>query len=514
MTASPTSVAGTELPTGRRLGRQLGKQGAMLFSGFAAAQMCSFVRNALVGHALSRGDFGIAATITMALQMLDTLSDLGADRLLVQASQEGEDTRLMAVAHTTLLVRGIVTSALLFIGAGHIAAFFGIAAAGPAFELAALVPLIRSLMHLDSRRRQRRLQNRDFLLVEIVPQAAAVLAIVPCLYLTHDYMAIVWVAIFQALLSVVASHLLATEPYAVSGDRRYLGQVISFGWPIWLSAFPLVVVYQGDRILVGRLLGMDALAGYSAAFLIAMVPGLLAAKVAHALCLPLLSAARTNTAVFTQRYLLMFETASVAAAAYVVAFVVAGGDVMPQAFGPHYVGLGAVISCLAAMWALRMMQSICGMALMARGETRPLLIAGIIRASGVALNWLAIEFGLGLTGVAAAGVVGELVAIAYVLVRTGSGMPGIARRTAMRALYPLLAGAVAATCVWVWPVTGSLWMSLPIGMMLCASAVLAGLAAMPEVRLFIETQIGGGPGAATDADGHPPTEAGYAASRA
>jgi len=139
------------LPTGKRLNCQLGRQGAMLFSGFAIAQVCSFARNAIIGYWLSRGDFGVAATITIALQMLETLSDLGADRLLVQAV-DGDDPRLMSAAHATLLLRGIFTSALLFLSAGLVVDFFDIAGAKSAFQLAAMVPLIKSLMHLDSRR--------------------------------------------------------------------------------------------------------------------------------------------------------------------------------------------------------------------------------------------------------------------------------------------------------------------------------------------------------------------------
>ncbi|MEQ1613546.1 MAG: oligosaccharide flippase family protein [Hyphomicrobiaceae bacterium] len=509
MPNSPTP----ELPTGQRLNRQLGRQGAMLFSGFAVAQICSFARNAVIGYWLSRGDFGIAATITIALQMLETLSDLGADRLLVQAV-DGDDPRLMAAAHATLVMRGILTAALLFMTAGFVVEFFGIADAKSAFQLASLVPLIKSLMHLDSRRQQRGLQNRNYMIVEVLPQAIALLVTVPCLYLTRNYSAVVWVAILQALLSVLLSQLLAKRPYVLGLETEPVKRLIAFGWPIWLSAFPLVVVYQGDRVIVGRLLGMDALAGYSAAFMVAMVPGLLAAKIGHALFLPLLSAKRGDARAFFQRYLVMFEGTSIAAAAYVVAFVVAGGDVMPLAFGPHYVGLGGVISFLAAMWALRMVQSIPGMALMAQGETRPLLIAGIIRASALILAWCAVTNGLGLTGVAAAGVAGEFITITYILLRTARGAAGIARATFARAMFPILAGATAAACAWTWPVTGSLWVSGPVALVLCVSATLFGLAVMPGIRLFIETQIDGHTATAPATENTASAEGTYVATRA
>ena len=179
VTASdPALSANATTGSGQPLRRQLGRQSALLFSGFAIAQMCSFARNAIIGYALSKGDFGVAATITIALQMLETLSDLGADRLLVQ-SADGDDPRLMAAAHATLVVRGLFTAILLYLSAAYVVQFFDIPKAQLAFELAALVPLIKSFMHLDSRRQQRALQNRNFVLIEVVPQALSLGATLP-----------------------------------------------------------------------------------------------------------------------------------------------------------------------------------------------------------------------------------------------------------------------------------------------------------------------------------------------
>ena len=485
--SGPTPSAPVTTDPRQHLRRQLGRQSALLFSGFAIAQICSFARNAIIGYALSKGDFGVAATITIALQMLETLSDLGADRLLVQ-SADGDDPRLMAAAHAALLLRGVFTATLLYLSAGLVVHFFDIAKARSAFEAAALVPLIKSFMHLDSRRQQRELQNRNFVLIEVVPQALALAATIPILALTGGYSTVVWIAILQALLSVITSHALSRRPYAISLETEFVRRLLAFGWPIWLSAFPLVVVYQGDRVIVGRLLGMDALAGYSAAFMIAMVPGLLAAKVGHALMLPLLSAQRDNPSTFYHRYVMMCEGTSIAAAAYLVTFAIAGGVILPLAFGPQYGGLNVVIGWLAAMWSLRMVQAVPGMALMARGDTRPLLTAGILRASALGAAWIAVAWGHGLAGVAAAGVVGELASLAYVAVRVGRDQPGLARITLVRASYPLLAGAVASAVTTQMPAAATGLLLLPVAMALAVCSILAGLALMPSLRGFIDGQ--------------------------
>ncbi len=438
-TASPHAAGTASHPPSLR--RRVVSQGGLLFAGYAAAQGFSFLRNALIGHALSKGDFGIAATITLLLQLVETLSDLGTDRLIVQAA-DGDDPRFVATAHTTLLARGVLSALLVVLAAAPAARFFGIPDAAWALGLVALVPLAKGFLHLDYRRAQRRLDNRPQLLVEVLPQAVALVATLPLLAHPGGYAVALWLSLLQAAAAVAVSHLVAERRYRLAFDGPLLSRFVAFGWPIWLSAFPLVAVYQGDRIIVGRLLGMEDLAAYSAAFMVTMVPGLVAAKVGHALMLPLLASARDDAARFRRRFTRLADLTAATAAAYLALFLAAGGIILPLAFGPNYTGLGTVIGWLAAMWGLRMLQAVPGMALMALGETKPFLGAGLIRATALAPALVAAAHGYGIAAVAAAGVAGELASLAYVASRLEALRPGLATPLLMRTLALLPAATL------------------------------------------------------------------------
>lgn len=395
------------------IGKRVARQGALLFSGFAAAQALSFLRNAIIAHSLSKGDFGIAAAILLLLQLLETLSDLGADRLIVQA-RDGDDPRVVATAQALLVARGLLTALALILVAAPAAHFLGIADAAWAFSAAAVVPLLKSFTSLDARIAQRTLDNRPQLAIEVLPQAVALVLTWPALKLFGDYSAVLWLSVAQAFVAVCTSHWVAHRPYRLALDRRHLKRLFVFGWPIWASAFPLIAVYQGDRMLIGHYAGIEALAAYTAAFMITMVPGLLAAKIANSLMLPLLSSQQEDRQAFASRFCMMSEAAALAAALYLCAFVIAGGAVLPLAFGKNYTGLSAVVSWLSLMWAMRMLQAVPGAALLAKGITRPFLTAGLIRATGLVLAWAALIAGLGLEGAAIAGVIAEFASLAYV----------------------------------------------------------------------------------------------------
>jgi len=273
------------------------------------------------------------------------------------------------------------------------------------------------------------------MMVEVVPQALTLALVVPTLTWVPGYSAIVWLSFAQAFFTVAVSHKMSERPYKASLEPQFLIRLLQFGWPIWLSAFPLVMVFQGDRILIGRVYGMEVLAGYTAAFMMTMVPGVVAAKIGHALMLPLLSDRRDDDKGFLQSFTLMADLTVVVACMYLFAFASVGGKILPIAFGPNYHDLGLIVAWLALMWSLRMVQAVPGMGLMALGDTRPLLVAGFVRALGLLGAVACVQSGLGIIGVVASGVVAEFASLLYVSQRMSRDRTGAASILLSRAAF-------------------------------------------------------------------------------
>ncbi|MEL6225844.1 MAG: oligosaccharide flippase family protein [Pseudomonadota bacterium] len=417
---SDAGTASNAQPGGSALGgviRQIAGQTAMLFSGFATAQVCAFLRNAIFAHALSRGDFGIAATILLTMQLLETLAELGSEKLIVQAD-DGASRAVVGTAQSFLLIRGVVTAAMLLAAAHPLAAFFKIPEAAPAFMAVALAPLMRGFLNLDMQRAQRALNNRPYVMVEVLPQILALVVTPLALWFEPSFAAVVIVAVVQAGAALLVSHCAASERIDATWDPAVARRMFAFAWPIWLSALPVVAVYHADRILIGRLIDMEAVAGYSAAFLITMVPGMIVGKVGNAVLLPLLANVKHEREVFTARLQMMLVAVSLLAALYAIAFALIGGPVLTLAFGAAYSDLHLVVALLALSWAVRMLQLVPGLALLAVGRTQALLLTGCVRACGLLPAYWAIAGGYGIAGVAAVAVLAECAALGFISWRT------------------------------------------------------------------------------------------------
>lgn len=467
-------------PAAGRTRGAIARQGTLVFGGYSFAQLLAFVRNAALGHLLAMGDFGTAAALTITLQTLETVSDLALDRMIVQ-SADGDDPRLLASAHFLSVLRGAVLAALLWLAAPFAAAAFQLQQHVAAFELIALIPLIKGFTHLGCRQAQRRLDNRGTVLVEVLPQLGALALTYPLVLALGDFRAVVWLAVAHAVLSLAVSHAVTAVRYDLRPQGAAVLAMARFGWPILLSALSVLAVYQGDRIIVGGFYGLEALAGYTVAFLITMVPGALAARAGMTLMLPLLAEARADGAAELRRFRLMCELTALAAALYVVGLAIAGGYVVMLTFSAKYAGLGELIAALALMWGLRMVQAPAGALLMARGDTLPLLIAACIRATALAPALLLAWAGADIALLALTGAAGELATLGYVAVVLGAGGTRLGVVLISRTLFVLAAGFAALPLVDLLarsddlPAASALLVSVAAAVTLIGGAAFGGL---------------------------------------
>lgn len=463
------------------------RQATLLFSSFGAAQAASFLRNAVLGHALSKTDFGIAATIALLLQLVEMITDLGADRLIVQA-EHGASPRFVAASHAVLAARGVLVALVILITGPWVAAFFAIPGAEGGFALIALVPLIKGFTHLDWRRAQRDFNNTPQAIIEVVPQLTALLAVPLMLAAAPGYMAVVWLFFLQAALGVAISHILAKERYRFAFDRLAFKEQWAFGLPVLLSAFPLIAVFQGDRAIIGHLKGVETLAGYSAAFMLTMVPGVVAAKAAQAILLPLFSQAVRLKHPLHRPYGAAIEATTVFAAALFALFAVAGDEIVALVFGKNYTGLGAIATALACMWSVRTLQAVPGMALMAYGTTKPFFTAGMIRAAALPVVYLLALHGYGLATIAYTGAAFEFFSLLFVVYNAERFERGLGFILATRSAFFFPAAAVTLTVAYLIP-PASVPGALALAGALTIAVLMSAIALLPALRAYVRATL-------------------------
>jgi O-antigen/teichoic acid export membrane protein len=458
------------------------KGGVKLSLGQIVAQACSMVRSIILARLISPANFGIAATFAITFSLFEMLSNLSADRLLVQA-KDGDEPKLQSTAQMLNAVRGLVNATIIFFLARPISGMFGVPQARWAFQCLAIVPLTRGFTHLDSNRVQRTLRFGQSVFLDVATNVLGTLVAYPLGYWLRDYSAMLWLLVIQSATLLVASHLVAERPYSLAWDRQYIKKMTSFGWPLLINGLLMFGIFEGDRFIVGasnRLFArsiytLGDLGVYSVAFSLTMAPTMFVANVCTSLFLPLLSQAQGAAEQFNRRYSACSQVIALLAASISIPFILAGGKCVLLIYGQKYQAAGSIIGWLAAMWAVRMIRVTPTLGAMALGDTVNSMISNILRSAAIAGVLAAAALGSGLKWIAISGLTGEIIATVASLARLKhrNGVP------AMLCLRPLTVSAVAMIAAGLASAfSGNAW-PLAIGI----SALFIGLTVLTMLRV-------------------------------
>jgi len=376
----------------------------------------NFIRYLILARLLGKTAFGTAATLALTVQILQTVSNMALNMLIVQ-SKAGDSRSLQATAHSFQILRGLVNAGLILALAWPISALFGVPEARWAYQWLALVPLLDGFIHLDTYRMERRMQFWPGIAVAAIPKGVAAVAAWPLAAWFKDYSAMLWLLIAQSTAALVVSHLLAKRPYHLGREKRYIAEILQFGWPLLLNGMLFFGISQGDRFIVGALYGMADLGVYYVSAGLVVTLGAALSKVMNTVMLPPLSRAQEDAEAFLSRYRGCARAFALVAGLYGPLLIVAGEPLIVFFYGEQYRAAGVLVAWLAAAQSIRLLRLGPSLAAAARADTKCLMYANVFRISGVVAAATAAFTGADLYYVAAAAVAGEAIAFPIPLLR-------------------------------------------------------------------------------------------------
>ena len=374
-------------------------------------QGAGFVRNMILARLLTKADFGVAATLAMIITLLEFCAKLGVARFVIQC-REGNQKDFIASAHLVQFGAGILSALILAGAAIPMGVLFGLEDRRWALLALALIPVCRGLEHMDARRFERNLRFGPSALIEVVPQLVITLASWPVAMWLGDYRAVLILLIAKTLMSALASHVVAEEPYRWNFNREYVGRMLRFGWPLLVNGFLMFGVLHGDQFIVASFYTMSVLGPYAAALAVTMAPTFFFGRIFSSVMLPVMSRLQDDPVAFERRYRFIIAVLCAFSATYAVGFIVGAEAIMQIVFGKKYEGAGVILAWLSVANGIRNVRIASSIAAMAKGDSANQMIANFWRVST-----LLFALGLAYSGkpvwmIAATGVGGELLASA------------------------------------------------------------------------------------------------------
>jgi O-antigen/teichoic acid export membrane protein len=378
----------------------------LLFSGNSLTSLFSLARSVVIAHLISVSDFGIASTFALAMSIVEMISALGLQQQIVQ-HKDGDVSSFQSALQGLQAMRALLNGAVLFLLADPIAAFFGVPEVGWAYRLMALVPIMNGFIHMDIYRFKRRMHFVPVLTTTTVSVLISLILVWPLSWAFSDYRVMLYAVLMQSAMVLIISHLMAEQPYRLSFDRKITVESLRFGWPILLNGILLFLVFNGERMIVGRELGMAPLAVFSLAFSLVLTPTLVMEGSAQSFFLPQLSALRDDVKKFGDLAMATLQCHLLFGAVIVVGVALLGGPIVHLLLGPKYAETLPILTWLALMQGIRVSKGGSSAITLAHAFTENGLVASLMRVALLPLAWYVASIGGNIIYVIWLGIAGE-----------------------------------------------------------------------------------------------------------
>lgn len=457
-------------------------RGAFVFTAASfLAQAISLARTILLARLLSPHDFGIAATYLMVITLIDMLSQMGLERVIV-LDRDGDDPALQGNVQALQALRGLFCALALLAVAWPFAVIFDQREVLGSYLLLALVPLFGAFLHFDQHRLRRGMNFYPASLMQVMPYAVSLAILLAASLFIDDHRMMLWAVIGQQATALVLSHLLARRPYRWHWDRARTIRLVSFGWPMFLGGVLLFVIMNGERMIVGHELGMAELGFFTLMLNLSLTPSLVLGNVMQSWMLPQLARVRDDNAAFRPLAHATMQASLAMALGLAIGAATLGPALVDLLVGETYRAGLALFVWLAVAQAFRVAKEGCGIVALSKGFSGNQLAGNLVRVAALPLAWWWLARGGDLIGLAWFAIAAEATGFAITLRLAVRNTAIPARPVIVPALLCALACVLIGADLLTRPVVPSLsqwlgWSQLPF----IAVALLA-LATMTDLR--------------------------------
>jgi O-antigen/teichoic acid export membrane protein len=440
-----------------------------------------FVRMMIMSRALDLRDLGFASALAAAYSMFEVTTDIAIFRYVYSLPRE-EYVEALDGAHALSILRGLLVAFLAFVISPVVAAAFSLQAEWSDFAILSLIVLIRSFEHLEPRVDERDYNFRPQLICITVSNSLCLAALIAGLAIWHNHLALTASLFGQTIGLVVTSHLVSRTPFRPRFFSPHFFKAFRFGYPLMFNGVGLAFAAQGDRFLVGSMLGLPALGVYSVVMLAAIVPTSMVCRILNTVT----SASLFNSGEIADKWLervrLFARVSPLIATGYAVGVLTLANIVVPVFFGAkfHLSTLG--LSLLAFSTFLRIARSEpFGSLLLMSQRTKRMAIINLSTAVALIFSGLLMYFARYIESALAGRALGELLGLGVTLYLTRKLMRGAKMDQRNSVLFGLLVIGSASLLTFTSPVGNHLQPTL---IALCGYAIVFCCWALVAARPF------------------------------
>ncbi|EGD59984.1 polysaccharide biosynthesis protein [Novosphingobium nitrogenifigens DSM 19370] len=444
----------------------------VFFIGSVVAQVCALVRYVVLARILGPEQLGLAAILILTSLFFDLLTEGGISIYLIQ-SEDGDDPRVQSMVQLVNLVRCAVMAGTLLLIAKPLAMFYDRPELAVGIRWLCLSPLILAFLHYDVKRFQRAHNFGPEGWMMIASESLALVGAAVIAILTHSYYAVAFGLAGRSLAMVGVSHFFAERPFRLGFVAASWKALRAYSWPLMIDGLLLFIGQQGDRLLIGKRLGVEALGYYAALLLLIYYPTGLITRLVQSVNLPQVVDARRDESLLNQRVDVLGGHFLLLGLAMLLGFCATMPVMVPLLYGHRFAVAAYTVALVGVLQTARFLRGWPTTFALGMGRSRQVMANNLLRllAFPLAIGGQVVIGGL--PGILIGFVIGEVLAFVtatYLVDRTSD-------RAALADMIDIGLFTVAglALCTAGYRLGQGEW-TIPLGLWAVALAATAGVA--------------------------------------
>jgi O-antigen/teichoic acid export membrane protein len=384
------------------------------FTASVISQAVALMRYVLLARLLGPVELGFAAMLILTASFLESVSDTGSDRFLIQ-DPAGDSDSMLSLVHLVMAGRGFLIALALALFAVPLAGVYHSPQLVTSLIVLGLAPLVGGFVHLDVRRLQRHGNFWPESLMTIISETVGLAGTVGAAWLTRDHTAVIYGLTARSAAMVIVSHIMAEKRYRWAFARSEGARFSRFAAPLFLNGFLLFVGSQGDRLIVANRVGPAALGHYSAVLLLILYPASALQRFIAGTHLPQIAAARSDPARLDQAGQRLAGRTLMLAIAMAAGFALVGPIATPILYGHRFAQGPLIFAMLGAVQSARFLRVWPTTLAIAMGRTFILTANNLARQLAFPVALVATLYYPSLASIVLGFLVGEVIAIMVAL---------------------------------------------------------------------------------------------------
>ncbi|HET7217825.1 MAG TPA: lipopolysaccharide biosynthesis protein [Vicinamibacterales bacterium] len=316
----------------------------------------SFLRGIIMARLLTPEIFGLMAVSLMATRLIEIFTETGFGAALIHRQQRFEDAR--DTAFTMMVLRGVGLATISFVIAPFVAAFYKEPVVESIVRVVGISFILTGCQNINTVALQKDLNFKRLTYLELTNAILGFAVAVGFAWWLRSVWALVYTQIATAAINAVMSFVIVPERVRLRFDWAIAKELYGYGRFITGLAIVVFFTRELDNAVIGKLIGVELLGYYVAAYTLANIPSTYLAQIVTKVLFPVFSTLQNDLAKLRTEYSRGIRLITAVAVPASVSMMVLAPEIVRALYGAKWAQAAvplrilAIFGCFRALWML------------------------------------------------------------------------------------------------------------------------------------------------------------------